>query len=255
MKREASWACPEVRHNLKCMKTNKLVLKDSELKDENNYKFKRGKMNKLVCFEGIDGSGKSTICKKLKNNLQKAGQRVLMLHQPGVTKLGKSIRKLLLNNDSEIDFVTERLLFSAENADFINYLKKIRNNYDIILLDRSTFISEQVYTKALKNTDILRVQQHLSEIIPGFEDFVKQTYLVIVTVSRSEWKKRCKMLDGDRIEQRGNDYLERVFKIYQERDFNWKHFNKLIEVNNDNLNNVLAQIRNKIFKKEFVKNG
>lgn len=206
-------------------------------------------MSKLICFEGVDGCGKSTICKKLYQALNKK-HKVILLHQPGTTPLGTKIRHLLLDNKSKIDYVTERLLFSADNADFVNYLSEIRKDYDYILLDRCTFISEQVYSKALNNNHIIAVQQHLSKIIPNFKEFIPKSYLVVINVSKEVYKSR--KLNGDRIEKRGKKYLDKVYNIYNNNDFNWTpYFSKLYNIqNNDKIDNVINEINKTVLKEK-----
>lgn len=77
---------------------------------------------KFIVVEGIEGSGKSTLSKRLKVSLEKAGQKVLLTREPGGTKIGQAIRTLLLSDPQEgasMDFKTELLLFFADRAQHI----------------------------------------------------------------------------------------------------------------------------------------
>lgn len=70
----------------------------------------------FITFEGIDGSGKSTQIEKLRDRLQKNGVQVNVFRDPGGPKVSEQIREILLDSDSEIDPVTELLLFSASRS-------------------------------------------------------------------------------------------------------------------------------------------
>ena len=50
----------------------------------------------FITLEGIDGTGKSTQTRRLVNYLRKSGYRVCATREPGGTKVGEQIRRLLL---------------------------------------------------------------------------------------------------------------------------------------------------------------
>lgn len=70
----------------------------------------------FITFEGIDGSGKSTQIKKLKERLQQEGAEVKEFRDPGGPVVSEKVREILLNPDFEIHPVTELLLFSASRS-------------------------------------------------------------------------------------------------------------------------------------------
>lgn len=80
---------------------------------------------KFIVVEGIEGSGKSTLIKRLETKLTLAGQDHIITREPGATSIGKQIRELLLNeHEEEMDFKTELLLFFADRAQHINEIIK-----------------------------------------------------------------------------------------------------------------------------------
>ena len=52
----------------------------------------------FIVFEGIEGSGKSYLSKKLYNNLKRRGAAVILTREPGGTKRAEKIRKLILED-------------------------------------------------------------------------------------------------------------------------------------------------------------
>jgi dTMP kinase len=51
----------------------------------------------FITLEGIDGTGKSTHARRLRNYLLKRGIATVLTREPGGTKVGEQIRRLLLN--------------------------------------------------------------------------------------------------------------------------------------------------------------
>ena len=70
---------------------------------------------RLITFEGIDGSGKSTQIARLEAFLKERGISVVLTREPGGTELGEKIRSLLLNDEMGVE--TEMLLFFAARAE------------------------------------------------------------------------------------------------------------------------------------------
>jgi dTMP kinase len=72
---------------------------------------------KLITFEGIDGSGKSTQIKLLSDYLRSKGYRVVILREPGGTEIGERIRQILLDmRHDNMAAETELFLFEAARA-------------------------------------------------------------------------------------------------------------------------------------------
>ena len=72
---------------------------------------------KLITFEGIDGSGKTTQIDLLESELKQQGISTLVLREPGGTKLSEKIREVLLDRDNiALSPLAESLLFVAARA-------------------------------------------------------------------------------------------------------------------------------------------
>lgn len=77
-------------------------------------KTKRGK---YFVFEGADGSGKSTQCKMFVDYLRGRKLDVIHLREPGSTKVGEEVRKILLDrHELQMDALTELFLFEASRT-------------------------------------------------------------------------------------------------------------------------------------------
>lgn len=76
----------------------------------------------FITFEGIDGCGKSTQMRMLASKLRVRGLDVVTTREPGGTPLGKRIRTVLLDPQTEVDPLTELLLFAADRAQHVRTL-------------------------------------------------------------------------------------------------------------------------------------
>lgn len=75
---------------------------------------------KFLVFEGIDGSGKTTQLKLLGDKLATRGYPVLFTREPGGTRIGETVRDLLLDpQHSELVPVAEALLYAAARAQHV----------------------------------------------------------------------------------------------------------------------------------------
>ncbi len=73
----------------------------------------------FVTFEGGEGTGKTTLSGLLALRLEAAGRRVLRQREPGGTRLGEEVRRLLLQRATPMSDEAELLLFLAARAELV----------------------------------------------------------------------------------------------------------------------------------------
>ncbi len=95
-------------------------------------------MGLFITFEGTEGSGKSTQARLLYERLQARGYPVILTREPGGTRIGEMIRRILVDlQHTEMAPTTEILLFSAARAQLVNELvRPYLNTGGIVLCDR-----------------------------------------------------------------------------------------------------------------------
>ncbi|WP_028659798.1 dTMP kinase [Nocardioides insulae] len=77
----------------------------------------------FVCFEGGDGSGKSTQSRLLGDALTGRGHRVLLTREPGGTPVGERMREIVLSPETGVlADKTEALLYLADKAEHVETL-------------------------------------------------------------------------------------------------------------------------------------
>lgn len=75
----------------------------------------------FIVFEGLDGSGKSTLIAALQRHLKSVGKPVVVTREPGGTELAEEIRKIVLRKGEEIPSPrTEVLLYQASRAQHVD---------------------------------------------------------------------------------------------------------------------------------------
>ncbi|MFZ0447881.1 MAG: dTMP kinase [Desulfatiglandaceae bacterium] len=74
----------------------------------------------FITFEGIEGCGKTTQVKRLAIRLERAGIPILMTREPGGTRIGQEIRKILLDARNEsLSSLAELFLYAADRSQHI----------------------------------------------------------------------------------------------------------------------------------------
>lgn len=75
---------------------------------------------KFIVFEGPDGSGKTTIIKKVKELLENKDYSISYYREPGGTQISEKIRSIIIDNENYMmDPKTEALLFASSRAQLV----------------------------------------------------------------------------------------------------------------------------------------
>ncbi len=122
---------------------------------------------RLITFEGIDGSGKTTQLQLLAAFLRESGYEVVTTREPGGTPLGRQIRQALLEGDSEsVDPLAELLLYAADRAQHVRRLiRPAIAEGKIVLCDR--FCDATIAYQGHGRGFSLDLIQHLNHLATG----------------------------------------------------------------------------------------
>jgi dTMP kinase len=95
-------------------------------------------MGYLITFEGVEGSGKTTQIRRLKESLKKKGQRCTVTREPGGSSVGDQIRRILLSADTiELTSLGELFLYEANRAQHVvEIIEPALRKGMIVLCDR-----------------------------------------------------------------------------------------------------------------------
>ena len=167
----------------------------------------------FIVLEGIDGCGKSTQIQHLSKWLPQSGlipegSKLIMTREPGGTKLGNSIRELLLRNynDNSPEPLTELLLYAADRAQHVSQvILPALNNGHWVISDRfsSSTMAYQGFGRDLNKRMIEKLEDIATKgITPNL------TLLLDISVTESINRRRNN--SKDRMESEGKIFLERV---------------------------------------------
>ncbi|NOX97975.1 MAG: dTMP kinase [Nitrospirae bacterium] len=166
----------------------------------------------FITLEGPEGSGKSTQARKLSRYLRKIGFGNIITQEPGGTKIGQKIRRILLSPTSkEMNAWTELFLYLAVRTQHVEeVIRPALSAGKIVISDRFTdaTVAYQSYGRGLDRTlvnDLNRLAAR--EIKPDL------TLLLDIEIPQGIKRARGKG-KGDRIEQEKIEFHQRVRNGY-----------------------------------------
>ena len=196
--------------------------------------------NPIIVFEGIEGSGKSHHIKKIANFLKKKKAKFVKIREPGGSNNSEKIRRLILNNKSDLDKFSDLLLYFAARNE--NIEKIIKKNYKkkIILIDRFTdsTIAYQYYGMGLNKKIIDLINNYFLKKI-----HVNFTFLNIVSMKNLK-KRLNKRKNLNKYDKFNINFYNRVQKGFVKVSKNNKKY--LIINSNDTIKENEKIILNKI---------
>lgn len=168
----------------------------------------------FITFEGIDCCGKSTQARQLAERLEESGQHVLLLREPGNTRLSEHIREILLNKEfSEMNERTELLLFAASRAQLVDQVILPALEQDsVVICDRffDSTVAYQGYGRQLPLEDIVHINRIATqELIPDMTFFID----ISPEIAFERCRERLEA-ERDRMEESGVRFYERVINGY-----------------------------------------
>ena len=121
------------------------------------------KTKPLIVFEGIEGSGKTTLINHVSKYLKKKKISFIKIREPGGNKNSEKIRKLILNKKNKFNPLTDLLLYLASRSENIENVIKKNYKKKIILLDRfiDSTIAYQHYGMGINKSVIVNINKIL----------------------------------------------------------------------------------------------
>ena len=111
-------------------------------------------MNRIICVEGIDGSGKSSVIEKITNELDKRDLTTKVIHFPNEEAYFGKIIYDHLNGKREIPSDIFQALYIMDMYDKQQNIKQSTKYYDVVILDRWYF-STLAYSKYYRTQEII----------------------------------------------------------------------------------------------------
>ena len=169
----------------------------------------------FLTVEGVDGVGKGTQMEFIKSYLKENSIDFISIREPGGTKIGEALRKILLNPDNQ-DMIaeTELLLFNAARAQLVSEVIKPNLAAGKWVISDRFYDSTLAYQVAGRGLDAKASQEIIDFACQGLEpDLTIYLDLDIETSlkrleARNESKDRLESLDIDFKKRVRNKYLD-----------------------------------------------
>lgn len=168
--------------------------------------------NFFITIEGVEGAGKSTLWRKLKSSLESSGIPCRFVREPGGTKLGETIRKILLRENLDIHPESELFLYAASRVQLVaSIIKSSLERGEWVVADRyfDATIAYQGYGRGIELEVVKNVAKMSTlNVIPDLT--------IILDIEPERGFARINSRKKDRIESEGVEFMKRVRQGYLE---------------------------------------
>lgn len=165
----------------------------------------------FITFEGPEAAGKTTHSRALEARLEQEDYEVVCLREPGSTRLGEELRKVVKRFDGPICDVAELMLFSASRAQLVKErIVPSLQQGKVVVCDRfaDSTTAYQGYARGLKLESV--------ECVHSIATFGKKPDLtVLLNIDQDEMLRRIGLREvSDRFETEMADFHCRVLDGY-----------------------------------------
>jgi dTMP kinase len=200
----------------------------------------------FICFEGVEGSGKSTQAKLLYEFIKKKiTKKVILTREPGGTLFSEKIRNLMLDKKTNISPLTEFFLLMAARNEHITskinfYLKK---NF-IIICDRFFYstLAYQHYLEGMDKKFIFSIQKKIfNKVHPDI------TFLIDLNKKESKVRINKRAKKTNRFDKLSSYHFNKIRNGFIKISKMYK--NKIVLINGSkSLNEIRNEINTKTLK-------
>ena len=175
----------------------------------------------FITFEGGEGSGKTTIIRKLQKILTKKGLDVVVSREPGGSLVAEQIRKVILEpKNTEMTAETEALLLAAARTQHLSEVlmpNLVENK--IVICDRylDSSLAYQGYARGLGFDFILKANDYALKWLPDLTFYLDlDPKIGLARITNRSFLNRLDLEKIDFHENVRKGYLE-VVKMYPNR--------------------------------------
>ena len=183
----------------------------------------------FITLEGPDGSGKSTIMKRITEYFESKGIKFIATREPGGTQIGEDIREIILDRrNKNMAAETEALLYAASRSQHIHEkIVPALNTGSIVLCERF-ILSSLAYQGIGRNLGIDEIEMVNDFAIRGIRPDLTLFFHIDPSLSLD---RKTKGMEGDRLEKEGTDFHKKVYKGYLKLLNRYPEDIKLIDAN------------------------
>ena len=196
----------------------------------------------LIIFEGIEGTGKTTLINHVSRYLNKKKIDHIKIREPGGNRNSELIRKLILNKKSKFNSFTDLMLYFASRSENIEKIINKFYNKKIILVDRFTdsTLAYQHYGMGLNKFLIININKILLKKI-------KPRIIFLNLINEKNLKKRLNLRKKkNRYDNFKIEFYKKVQNGFLKLSKNKRNY--ILINSNKNLSDNKKQVLNKIIQ-------
>ena len=136
---------------------------------------------RFIVFEGIDGTGKSTVARLVSEKLRESGKDCVLTMEPSDSWIGDAVRRA---NENGTDDLAEALLFMADRAEHTKQIEAMLNEGTWVVCDRY-YASTLAYQTATLGNRLEEPMQWLWNINQRIIRIPDVTYYFVLEVEKA----------------------------------------------------------------------
>ncbi|AGM24596.1 dTMP kinase [Spiroplasma chrysopicola] len=212
----------------------------------------------FITLEGIDGSGKTTIAKLLREKLRSEGYNVVLTREPGGDEIAEQIREIILSKKNEkMDPWTEALLYIAARCQHVSQdiLPALKEGA-IVICDRF-MDSTSAYQGYARGLGIRTLDEIQSMVLGTTKPDLTLFFDIEPKVALNRMQERSED-EMNRLDLEKSTFHEKVYEGYQVLISEHSERIKVIDADksiNEVLEQVYYYVYNAIDKIKAQKNG
>ena len=168
----------------------------------------------FLSIEGLDGSGKGTQIRLLSDTIDRFGFELVLTREPGGCPISGKLRDIILDkNNTEMDDITEALLYAASRAQHVReVIRPAVKAGKVLLCDR--FVDSSVAYQGGGRQ--LGVQKVLDINAPAVDGTMPMATIYLDVDHETSLKRRAAATELDRMELAGDSFHARTEAGYRE---------------------------------------
>lgn len=212
-------------------------------------------MNKglFITFEGVDGSGKTSVITGVSNLLKENGYTdFIITREPGGSKISEDIRNIILDkNNTEEDIRTEALLYAASRRQhLVDIVLKRIDEGTTVISDRyiDSSLAYQGYARGLGIENVLKINEFaIDGLFPDLTIYLDlDPKIGLERIQKGRQEKR------DRLDNEKLNFHQKVYEGYKIIKDMYKDRFYTVDASKD-LNTIILDVYKKI--EELIKNN
>ncbi|AKX33676.1 thymidylate kinase [Spiroplasma litorale] len=167
----------------------------------------------FISLEGIDGSGKTTISKMIKDNLSQRGFKVLLTREPGGELFAEDIRQMILDKKNIITPWTETLLYIAARKQHLDKVVIPTLKAGTIVICDRFMDSTSAYQGYARNVGMAEIDEVQNIVLGSTKPDL--TIFFDITPKEAHIRLVKRKRKPDRLESEDSVFHEAVYEGYQ----------------------------------------